>query len=79
MSALLWNLPVHFRVHNSPQLDPILSHINPVRTLKHYFSEILRSESSVMRRHGQTEGYPRSETGMCVPTARCHIPEVCKS
>jgi len=46
MSTLLWKLPVHFRVHNSPQLDPILSRMNPVRTLTHNFSEILRSESS---------------------------------
>lgn len=40
ISRLSWSLKVHYPVHMSPPLDPILSHTNPVGNLQPYFPKI---------------------------------------
>lgn len=36
----LWTPKLHFRSHNSPNIEPILNNINPVNATQIYFSNI---------------------------------------
>jgi hypothetical protein len=46
---LLWNPKLHYRVHMSPPLDPILSHLNPLHNLMPIYVRSVLIVSSHLR------------------------------
>jgi hypothetical protein len=40
ITSISWNPTLHYRIHNIPQLDHVLSHKNAVHTIIYYFFTI---------------------------------------
>ena len=49
ITYILWNLRIHYHVHNSPSLDPILRQINPVYAITTNFFKYVLILSSHQR------------------------------
>jgi hypothetical protein len=48
LPSISWNPKVQYRIHKSPPLVPILSHINPIHTIPSYLRSILILSTHVM-------------------------------
>jgi hypothetical protein len=63
---ILWNPRVHYRVHKSPLLVPILSQINPVHNTLSYISKI---HLNIILTYMSISSDVRSHSLPCVPHA----------
>lgn len=56
INRLLWNQKCHYRFHNSPTLDHILSHLNPVHSST---SDSLKIHISIFLQYRHTPRFPK--------------------
>ena len=75
---ILWNLKVHYRVHNRPLLVPIRNHIKPVRALPTHFKDqfnIISSPTARFRIGHFSSGYlPNPCMNVCFASNVPHAP-----
>jgi hypothetical protein len=74
-SRILWNAKVHYRVHKSPPLIPILSHISLVHTTPSFLSEIHFNIVTWMTRAFLCNGSVNAvnvQNGRCVSMDECY-------
>jgi len=75
--CLLWNPKVHYRVHNSPPLVPILTYLHPVHIFRPYFPKT-RSNIIFPLRPGLLRGLFRffNQNTVCISHLfrSCYVP-----
>jgi hypothetical protein len=63
LPCILWNPKVRYRVHQSPPLVPILSHISPINTIPSYLRSILILSTATCSRWFLARGFFHPEDG----------------
>jgi hypothetical protein len=76
---ILWNMKVHYRIHNSPPSDPNLSqlhpvHVSPIYLLKIHFNITLSSTPSSSKWSLSLRSVHQNPICTSPPHRMCHMP-----